>query len=84
MGSTLTGQIVAETYDSLLKVTDNNTITGTKKRITDGFGNDTPLLLSSTDVQIDGNLLLPGTTSQYVRGDGSFATFTDTGLTSVG
>jgi len=84
MGTTLTGKIVAETYDSLLKVTDNNVITGTKKRITDGFGNDTPLLLSSTDVQIDGNLLLPGTTAQYVRGDGSFATFTDVGLTSVG
>jgi len=75
MGTTLTGKIVAETYDSLLKVTDNNTITGTKKRITDGFGNDTPLLLSSTDVQIDGNFLLPGTTAQYVRGDGSVATF---------
>lgn len=57
MGNTLTGQIVAETYDSLLKVTDNNTITGTLKRITDGFGNDTPFLLSSTDAQFDGNLL---------------------------
>ena len=75
MGTTLTGKIVAETYDSLLKVTDNNVITGTKKRITDGLGNDTPLLLSSTDVQIDGNFLLPGTTLQYVRGDGSVATF---------
>jgi len=84
MGNTLTGQIVAETYEALLKVTDNGIITGTKKRITDGFGNDTPLLLSSTDVQIDGNLLLAGTISQYVRGDGSFATFTDVGLTSVG
>lgn len=83
MGATLTGQIVSETYDSLLKVTDNGVITGTKKRVTDGFGNDTPLLLSSTDVQIDGNLLLSGTTSQYVRGDGAFATFTS-GLTSVG
>ena len=83
MGTTLTGKIVSETYDSLLKVTDNNIITGTKKRITDGFGNDTPLLLSTTDVQIDGNLLLTGTTLQYVRGDGSFATFTG-GLTSVG
>lgn len=83
MGTTLTGKIVSETYDSLLKVTDNNTITGTKKRITDGFGNDTPLLLSSTDVQIDGAFLLPGTTLQYVRGDGSLATFSG-GLTSVG
>jgi hypothetical protein len=84
MGTTLTGKIVADTYDSLLKVTDNGIITGTKKRITDGFGNETPLLLSSTDVQIDGNFLLPGTISQYVRGDGSLATFTDNGLTSVG
>ncbi|CAB5223180.1 hypothetical protein UFOVP384_5 [uncultured Caudovirales phage] len=84
MGATLTGQVVAETYEALLKVTDNGIITGTKKRITDGFGNDTPLLLSSTDVQIDGNLLLAGTISQYVRGDGSFATFTSGGLTSVG
>lgn len=57
MGQTLTGQIVAETYDALIKVTDNNTITGTKKRMTDGLGNDTPLLISSTDIQIDGNFL---------------------------
>jgi len=86
MGATLTGQIVAETYEALLKVTDNGVITGTKKRITDGFGNDSPLLLSSTDVQIDGNLLLAGTISQYVRGDGSFATFTSgiTTLTTTG
>jgi hypothetical protein len=84
MGATLTGQIVSETYDSLLKVTDNGVITGTKKRVTDGFGNDTPLLLSSTDVQIDGNILLAGTISQYVRGDGSFATLPSSGLTSVG
>lgn len=58
MGTTLTGKIVADTYDSLLKVTDNNTITGTKKRLTDGFGNDTPLLVSTTDVQVDGNFLV--------------------------
>lgn len=57
MGQTLTGQIVADTYDALIKVTDNNTITGTKKRMTDGVGNDTPLLISSTDVQVDGNFL---------------------------
>lgn len=75
MGTTLTGKLIADTYDALLKVTDNNVITGIKKRLTDGFGNDTPLLISTTDVQIDGNFLLPGTTSQYVRGDGSLASF---------
>lgn len=57
MGTTLTGKLIADTYDALLKVTDNNVITGIKKRMTDGFGNDTPLLMSSTDVQVDGNFL---------------------------
>ena len=33
--ATLTGELISETYDSLLKVTDNNTITGIKKRITE-------------------------------------------------
>lgn len=56
--ATLTGELISETYDSLLKVTDNNTITGIKKRITDGFGNEIPLLFSSTDIQIDGKLIL--------------------------
>lgn len=57
MGTTLTGKLIADTYDALLKVTDNNVITGIKKRMTDGFGNDTPLLISTTDVQVDGNFL---------------------------
>jgi len=60
--ATLTGELISETYDSLLKVTDNNTITGIKKRITDGFGNDIPLLLSSTDIEIDGTLILSALT----------------------
>ena len=60
--ATLTGELISETYDSLLKVTDNNTITGIKKRITDGFGNDIPLLLSSTDLEIDGTLILSALT----------------------
>jgi hypothetical protein len=60
--ATLTGELISETYDSLLKVTDNNTITGVKKRITDGFGNEIPLQLSSTDVEIDGTLILSALT----------------------
>lgn len=56
--ATLTGELISETYDSLLKVGDNQTITGVKKRITDGFGNTIPLLLSSTDLEIDGNFIL--------------------------
>jgi hypothetical protein len=60
--ATLTGELISETYDSLLKVTDNNTITGVKKRITDGFGNEIPLQLSSTDIEIDGTLILSALT----------------------
>ena len=64
--ATLTGELISETYDSLLKVTDNNTITGVKKRITDGFGNEIPLQLSSTDIEIDGTLILSALTDLEV------------------
>jgi len=64
--ATLTGELISETYDSLLKVTDNNTITGIKKRITDGFGNEIPLQLSSTDIEIDGTLILSALTDLEV------------------
>jgi len=64
--ATLTGELISETYDSLLKVTDNNTITGVKKRITDGFGNEIPLQLSSTDIEIDGTLILSSLTDLEV------------------
>jgi hypothetical protein len=61
--ATLTGELISETYDALLKVTDNSVITGVKKRITDGFGNSTPLLLSSTDLEVDGNFILSASTN---------------------
>ena len=50
--ATLTGTTIQSTYDSLLKVTDNDSITSSLKRITDGLGNNTPLYLSSSAVEI--------------------------------
>lgn len=50
--ASLTGNTIQSTYDSLLKVTDNDSITGSLKRITDGLGNNTPLYLSSSAVEI--------------------------------
>jgi len=50
MGSTLTGSTVASTYQSLLKVSDNSSITSTLKTITDGSGVDSGLQLSTTDL----------------------------------
>jgi hypothetical protein len=52
MGTTLTGKRVQNTYDALLKVSDNDTLTGTAKIIGDGLGNDSPIYLSTTKVGI--------------------------------
>jgi hypothetical protein len=48
MGTTLTGTTPATTYDSLIKVGDNGPIDGTLQRLSDGLGNDLPLLVSTT------------------------------------
>jgi hypothetical protein len=41
MGTTLTGSQIQNTYDGLIKTTDNTAITATTKLISDGLGNDT-------------------------------------------
>ena len=41
MGITLTSKTINSTYDSLLKLSDNDSLTGAFKVITDGLGNDT-------------------------------------------
>lgn len=58
--ATLTGTTIQSTYDSLLKVSDNDAITSTLKRITDGLGNNTPLYLSSSAVEISSGLSVIG------------------------
>jgi hypothetical protein len=76
MGITLTGKRVQNTYDSLLKLSDNQNLTGTAKIITDGYGNDSPLYLSTSqfgigitpsyqfhtsgNAKIGGNLIISG------------------------
>jgi hypothetical protein len=40
MGTTLTGTTPQDTYDSLIKVTDNGPLSGTLKALSDGLGND--------------------------------------------
>jgi hypothetical protein len=64
--ASLTGQTIDSTYDALLKVTDNGPITSSLKVITDGLGNNSALSLSSTDVQITGNLGI-GTSSPSAK-----------------
>ncbi len=52
MGTTLTGTTPQDTYDSLIKVTDNGPLSGTAKYLSDGLGNDSALALSTTAVGI--------------------------------
>jgi hypothetical protein len=47
MGTTLTGTTPQDTYDSLIKVTDNGPLSGTAKYLSDGLGNDSALALST-------------------------------------
>jgi hypothetical protein len=50
MGTTLTGTTPQDTYDSLIKVTDNGPLSGTAKYLSDGLGNDSALALSTGNI----------------------------------
>jgi hypothetical protein len=52
MGTTLTGTTPQDTYDSLIKVTDNGPLSATGKFLSDGLGNDSVLALSTTAVGV--------------------------------
>jgi hypothetical protein len=54
MGTTLTGTTPQDTYDSLIKVTDNGPLSGSLKKLTDGLGNDSALSLSTGAIQLTG------------------------------
>jgi hypothetical protein len=47
MGTALTGLEIKDTYESLIKVGDNGPLDGTLQRLSDGLGNDLPLLVST-------------------------------------
>jgi hypothetical protein len=63
MGTTLTGTTPQDTYDSLIKVTDNGPLSGTLKALSDGLGNDSTLSLSTTAASIAGTLAVTGATT---------------------
>jgi len=63
MGTTLTGTTPQDTYDSLIKVTDNGPLTGSLKKLTDGLGNDSSLSLSTAAASVTGTLAVSSTTA---------------------
>lgn len=52
MATDLTGLQVRNTYQSLLKIGDNSSLTGSPDVISDGFGNQSPLYLTTSQVSI--------------------------------
>jgi hypothetical protein len=77
MGTTLTGTTPQDTYDSLIKVTDNGPLSGTLKKLTDGLGNDSSLSLSTGAASLSGTLA--------VTGAATFSSaITSSGLASLG
>ena len=67
MGTTLEGKQINQTYQGLLKTTDNNEVGAGAKEITDGKGNGTGVTLDNS-----GNVTANGTvTANALVGDGS-------------
>ena len=70
MGTSLTGKTIASSYSGLIKTTDNSTLNGSAKVLTDGTGTNSALYLSTTQVgiginptqalHISGNMRLTG------------------------
>lgn len=70
MGTSLTGKTIASSYSGLIKTTDNGTLNGSAKVLTDGTGTNSALYLSTTQVgiginptqalHISGNMRLTG------------------------
>lgn len=52
MGTTLNGLTPQDTYQALLKTSDNTALSTTLKNVSDGVGNDTPLKLATNQVEI--------------------------------
>ena len=75
--ATLTGTQIKDTYDSLLKLEDNDGVSSSKKQIQDGLGNATPLSISNTevtstvDLEASGFKTPTGTSSEFLMADGS-------------
>ena len=60
MGTSLTGTKIRDTYDALIKVSDNGALDGTLQVLTDGLGNNSALSLSTAGASVGGTLAVSG------------------------
>lgn len=70
--ATLTGRLVAETYKALLKLIDNDVITGSEKQISDGLGGSTGVFIDTNGfLRASKFIVTGGNSGQFLKGDGS-------------
>ena len=81
--ATLTGKQIKDSYDGLLKLDDNAGLTSSRKTVTDGLGNATPLSISDTevkstvDLEASGFKTPTGTANDHLLADGTTTTVED-------
>lgn len=73
MGTTLNGTQINNTYQGLLKTTDNGVLGATEKVVGDGLGNDSTLSLGTASASFTGTLDLAGATVTGLDGAGLVA-----------
>ena len=67
--SSLTGNLISDSYQGLFKTVDNGPISSTLTNVTDGNGNATVLSLSTVSASISGDVTIDG----YLHATSSYA-----------
>ena len=83
MGTSLQNTKIKDTYEGLIKTTDNSTVGSSDKELTDGAGNDLNISVNNTgDITADGDVTAAalkktgGTALQILLADGTVLTLT--------
>lgn len=78
MGTSLSGKKIKDTYDGIIKTTDNTAVGATDKELTDGQGNDLNISVNTSgDITADGTVeaasivKTSGTSDQILLADGT-------------
>jgi len=75
MGTSLSGLKIKDTYQGIIKLTDNAAASGSTKELTDGVGNDLNIQVDTTGrLEATSFVKTSGTSSQILLADGTVAT----------
>lgn len=81
MGTTLSGLKIKDTYQGLIKLTDNAAASSSTKELTDGVGNDLNIQVDTTGrLEAASFVKTSGTSSQILLADGTVATSLSSGF----